>query len=122
MDHEGQFPRFSPNHQAVNPVPVPVAVERKSATLVPTVRHIPQQEVAVELVEAISGIKQSQAKTGLLLIAGEADTLSRPRVYPRGQHPFHSDARQGGHVAWQVTVVLLAKTPPTTFDREKGEA
>ena len=64
----------------MNPVPVPVAVERKPATFVPTVRHIPQHEVAVELVEAILGIKQSQAKTGLLLIAGEADTLSRPRV------------------------------------------
>ncbi len=66
--------------------PVPVPVERKPARPVPTVGHIPQHEVAVDLVEAIAGIKESRPKTGPRLVAGEFGFLGRTRIDPRGEH------------------------------------
>ena len=56
MDDEGWMPWLSPD-QAANLVPV--AIECKPAPTIPKVRHIPEHEVAVQLVEAISGIKES---------------------------------------------------------------
>ncbi len=50
------MPWVSPN-QGANPVPV--AIERKPAPLILEVSHVPQHEVAVQLIEAISGVEES---------------------------------------------------------------
>ena len=56
VDDEGWRPWLSPD-QAANPVPV--AIECEPAPLILEVGHIPEHEVAVEPVEAISGIEES---------------------------------------------------------------
>ena len=50
------------------------------------VGHIPQHEVAVDLVEAVAGVKESRPKIGPQLIAGESGFLSRTRIDPGGEH------------------------------------
>jgi hypothetical protein len=56
VDDDGQCPGLGPD-QAANPMPV--AVECKPTPLVPQVGHIPKHEVTVQLIEAISGVKES---------------------------------------------------------------
>ena len=56
VDDEGWVPWLSPD-QAANPVPV--AIECEPTPLIPEVGHIPEHEVVVQLVETISGIKES---------------------------------------------------------------
>jgi hypothetical protein len=93
MDHKSWLPRHGLNNAAN---PVTVAIECKPASPIPQVGHIPEHEVSVELVEAIMGIKQSQAKASLLLIAREAGVLSHPRVDPRVQQSLCANATQQG--------------------------
>jgi hypothetical protein len=56
MDDDRRCPGLGPN-QAANPMLV--AVECKPTPLVPEAGHIPEHEVAVQLVEVISGIEES---------------------------------------------------------------
>ena len=56
VDDEGWMAWLSPD-QAANLVPI--AIECEPAPLIPEVGHIPENEVAAELIEAISGIEKS---------------------------------------------------------------
>ena len=56
MDDKGWIAWLSPD-QAANLVPI--AIECEPAPLIPEVGHIPENEVAAELIEAISGIEES---------------------------------------------------------------
>jgi hypothetical protein len=56
VDDVGWVPWLHPD-QAANPVPV--ANECKAATQIPKVSHIPKHEVAVQLIDAIFGVKES---------------------------------------------------------------
>ncbi len=56
MDDDGWCPGLSPNQAAK---PMPVAVECEPTPLVLQMGHIPEHEVAVQLIEAISGIEES---------------------------------------------------------------
>ena len=88
LDDNGRVTWRRPHHA---PNPVPVSVKRKPAPPIPQVGHVPQHEVAVELVEAISGIEQSRAEPRPLLVAGVAVVLRRPWVDPRAKHPFRTN-------------------------------
>ncbi len=87
--------------------PVPVPIERKLAPLVPAVSHVPQHEVAVDLVEAVAGIKESRDKASPRLVVGEVGILSCPGINPRGKHALGADTIPQGCVAGRVTILLL---------------
>ncbi len=86
---------------------MPVPIERKPAPLFPVVSQVPKHEVAVDLVEAIAGIKESRAEASPRLVAGEAGVLSCPRINPGGKHTLNMDTIQLGCIAGRVAIILL---------------
>jgi hypothetical protein len=71
------------------------------------VGHVPQHEVAVDLVKAVAGIEESRPKTGPQLVAGEFGFLSRTGIDPGGEHTLGADTVPQGCVAGQVAIFLL---------------
>ena len=88
---------------------MPVPVECESAPPIPTVGHVPQHEVAVELIEAVTGVEERRAKAGPRFVPGECGILSCPGISPWGEHTLGANASSQGCVAGRVTVVLLLR-------------
>jgi hypothetical protein len=104
VDHKGWLSWLGPD-QASDPAPVPI--KRKPGPLVPEVSHIPQHEVAVDLIEAIAGIKESRAEASPWLVAEEAGILSCPGINPRGKHALGADTIPQGCIAGLVAITFL---------------
>jgi hypothetical protein len=71
------------------------------------VSHVPQHEVAVDLVEAVASIKKGRGEASPWLIAVKAGILSCPRIDPGGKHALGADTIPQACIAGQVTIILL---------------
>ncbi len=86
-------------------------VECKPACPVKTVGHVPQHEVAVDLVEAIAGVEESRPKTSPRLVGGEPGILTPTRINPGGKHALGADMIQQGSGSGWVTIILPFSGP-----------